>query len=102
MRSALANYFKSDLRLIPLYSRRVLTATAQLYCGRQILDQGLLADRKAREVGSDHYDYNFYIGKVATAKYYLRNVVPNVWTMAEMVIDGDTSAIDVPIDVFEY
>ncbi len=102
MRSALADYFKNDLRLIPLYSRRVLTATAQLYCGRQILDQGLLADRKAREVGSDHYDYSFYIGKVATAKYYLRNVVPNVWTVAEMVIDGDSSAIDVPIDVFEY
>lgn len=102
MRSALAGYFKTNISLVPLYSRRVLTATAQLYCGRQILDQGLLAHQKAQEVGKDHYDYNFYSGKVATAKYYLRNVVPNVWTTAEMVIDGDTSAIDVPIDVFEY
>nr|WP_282433071.1 acyl-CoA dehydrogenase C-terminal domain-containing protein [Desulfosporosinus meridiei] len=53
-------------------------------------------------MGSDHFDYKFYTGKVATAIYYLRNVVPNVWAVAEIVIDGDTSAIDVPVDVFEY
>ncbi len=102
MLQALTGYFKSNASLVPLYSRRVLTATAQLYCGRQILDQGLLADKRAKEVGADHYDYKFYMGKVATAQYYMRNVVPNVWATAEMVIDGDSSAIDVPIDVFEY
>jgi len=40
--------------------------------------------------------------RIITAKYYLRNVVPNVWAVAEIVIDGDTSALDVPVDVFEY
>jgi len=102
MLKALAGYSKSNMSMIPLYSRRVLTATAQLFCGRQILDQAILADKRAQEVGPEHYDYNFYTGKVATAKYYLRNVVPNVWATAEIVIDGDTSSIDVPIDVFEY
>ncbi len=102
MLKALAGYFKTDMKMIPLYSRRILTATAQLFCGRQILDQGLLADKRAKEVGAEHFDYNFYSGKVATAKYYVRNVVPNVWAVAEIVIDGDTSAIDVPVDIFEY
>ena len=102
MLKALAGYAKTNMSMIPLYSRRILTATAQLFCGRQILDQGLLADKRAKEVGPDHFDYNFYSGKVATAKYYVRNVVPNVWATAEIVIDGDTSAIDVPVDVFEY
>jgi len=102
MTAALSGYFKSNASLVPLYSRRVLTASAQLYCGRLILDQALLADKKAKELGADHYDYNFYTGKVATARYYLRNVVPNVWATAEIVIDGDSSAIDVPVDVFEY
>ncbi|MPN61255.1 Butyryl-CoA dehydrogenase [bioreactor metagenome] len=67
-----------------------------------MLDQGLLADKKAREVGAEHFDYVFYTGKLATVKYYLRNVVPNVWMAAEIVMDGDTSAIDVSTDVFEY
>ncbi len=102
MLKALAGYAKTNMSMIPLYSRRILTATAQLFCGRQILDQAVLADKKAREVGPEHYDYNFYTGKVATAKYYLRNVVPNVWAVAEIVIDGDTSALDVPTEVFEY
>lgn len=102
MLKVLGEKSKENMSLIPLYSRRILTATAQLYCGRQILDQGLLADKRAKEVGPEHYDYNFYSGKVATAKYYLRNVVPNVWAVAEIVMDADTSAIDVPTDVFEY
>jgi 3-(methylthio)propanoyl-CoA dehydrogenase len=102
MHKALAQYSKSNVSLIPLYSHRVLTATAQLYSGRQILDQALLADKKAKELGPEHFDYKFYSGKVATARYYVRNVVPNVWAVAEIVIDGDTSAIDVPVEVFEY
>jgi alkylation response protein AidB-like acyl-CoA dehydrogenase len=102
MLKTLDEYFRSNVSLIPLYSRRILTATAQLYCGRLILDQGVLAARKAQEVGEEHFDYHFYIGKVAAARYYARNVVPNVWTVAEMVTDGDNSALDVPIDVFEY
>ncbi|MDP4159772.1 MAG: acyl-CoA dehydrogenase [Bacillota bacterium] len=102
MIKALSGYTKTNMSMIPLYSRRVLTATAQLFCGRQILDQAILADKKAKEVGADHFDYKFYTGKVATAKYYVRNVVPNVWAAAEIVIDGDTSALDVPVDVFEF
>jgi alkylation response protein AidB-like acyl-CoA dehydrogenase len=102
MIKALGEYGKTNPSMIPLFSRRVLTASAQLYCGRLILDQAVLADKKAKELGPDHFDYNFYAGKVATAKYYLHNVVPNVWSLAEIIIDGDTSATDVPIDVFGY
>ena len=102
MLKALAGYSKTNVSMIPLYSHRVLTATSQLFCGRQILDQAVLADKKAKEVGLEHFDYKFYTGKVATARYYVRNVVPNVWAVAEIVIDGDTSAIDVPVEAFEY
>lgn len=102
MLGALAGYAKTNFSLVPLYSRRILTATAQLFCGRQILDQAVLADKKAKKVGEGHYDYKFYTGKVAAARYYLRNVVPNVWAVAEMVVDGDSSALDVPVEAFEY
>ncbi|AET68506.1 acyl-CoA dehydrogenase [Desulfosporosinus orientis DSM 765] len=102
MLKAIAEYSKTNISKIPLYSRRILTASAQLFCGRQILDQAILADKKAQEVGPSHFDYKFYTGKVAAAKYYLHNVVPNVWAVAEIVIDGDTSALDIPVEVFEY
>ncbi|WP_088227460.1 acyl-CoA dehydrogenase [Desulfosporosinus sp. FKB] len=102
MLKAVAEYSKTTINMIPLYSRRILTASAQLFCGRQILDQAILADKKAKEVGPSHFDYNFYTGKVASAKYYLHNVVPNVWTVSEIVIDGDTSVLDAAVEVFEY
>jgi alkylation response protein AidB-like acyl-CoA dehydrogenase len=102
MLQAVIGYSQANISLIPLYSRRILTASAQLFCGRQILDQAILADKKAKEVGPSHFDYNFYTGKVASAKYYLHNVVPNVWSVAEIVIDGDSTALDVPVDAFEY
>ncbi|MDH7497397.1 MAG: acyl-CoA dehydrogenase [Syntrophomonadaceae bacterium] len=102
MIAALAGYAKSNPALIPLYSRRVLTASAQLYCGRLLLDQALLANRRAKEVGPEHYDYAFYTGKVGSARFYLRNVVPNVWMLSEVIVDGDSSALDVPVEAYEF
>jgi alkylation response protein AidB-like acyl-CoA dehydrogenase len=100
---AIGGYFgNKQFGMMPLFSRRILTATSQLYAGRCILDQALLADKKAKEVGSDHYDYNFYVGKVAAAKFYLCNVVPNVFTVAEIVKGGDSSALDIPVEAFDY
>ncbi len=100
---AIGGYFaKKQIDMLPLHARRILTATSQLYAGRCILDQALLASKKAQELGPDHYDYNFYIGKIMSAKYYLRNVVPNVFIARDIIKDGDRSAIEIPIAAFDY
>lgn len=100
---AIGGYFgNNQISMMPVYSRRILTATSQLFAGYCILDQALLAEKKAQEVGADHYDYPFYTGKVAAARYYLRNVVPNVWAVAEIVKDGDTSVLDIDVQAFDY
>ncbi len=88
--------------MMPLYARRILTATAQLYCGMLSLSQALIAQSKIDELGEEHFDYAFYAGKVAAAKYYLQNVVPNVWFTAELVKAGDSSVLDVPVAAFDY
>jgi alkylation response protein AidB-like acyl-CoA dehydrogenase len=100
---AIGGYFgNKQYGMMPLYSRRILTATSQLFAGYCIFDQALLAAKRAQEVGEDHYDYPFYSGKVAAARYYLRNVVPNVWATAEIVKDGDSSALDIDLRAFDY
>jgi len=88
--------------MLPTYSRRILTATAQLYGGMCLLDQALLAGKRIEELGKEHYDYNFYNGKLLSARYYLRNVVPNVGTTMEIVMDGDTSVIESIPETFDY
>ena len=103
LQMAIGGYFgQKQFSMLPLYARRILTATSQLYAGRCILDQALLASQKAQEVGPDHYDYNFYVGKILSAKYFIRNVVPNVWAVADIIKDGDRSALDIPLESFEY
>lgn len=88
--------------LMAVYARRTLTATAQLYCGYLLLDQALIAKKRMEELGPNHFDYNFYLGKVFSARYYLSNAVPNVWHTAELISIGDTSVLDAPMEIFEY
>ncbi|NLJ73181.1 MAG: acyl-CoA dehydrogenase, partial [Syntrophomonadaceae bacterium] len=100
---AIGEYFgNKQYGMMPLLSRRILTATSQLYAGRCILDQALVAVQKCEEISPSHYDYNFYVGKIMSAKYYLRNVVPNVMLVASIVKDGDKSALDIPLEAFDY
>lgn len=83
-------------------ARRILTATGQLYGGYLLLDQALIAQKKVDELGPDHWDYHYYYGKVLSARYYLRNVVPNIGLVARLVKDGDDTVMKTPIEVFEY
>lgn len=82
--------------IAPLYSTRILHATAMLYCSRLIMDQGLLAARKLEELDANHFDANFYRGKVASAKYYVMNVLPEIFSIKKIFAAGDTTAIDTP------
>jgi alkylation response protein AidB-like acyl-CoA dehydrogenase len=90
------------LGLMAVYARRILTATSQLYCGYLLMDQAVIAKRRMAELGKGHYEYNFYLGKVLSARYFLNNAVPNVWHVAELVKIGDTSVIEAPDEIFEY
>ncbi len=93
---------RQNMDLVAVYARRVLTATAQLYGGRLILDQAWLAQKRLGELEADHYDRAFYQGKVDAARYYLLNVVPNVWLTAEVLASEDSSAVDIPSESFDY
>ncbi|MGE5415547.1 MAG: acyl-CoA dehydrogenase [Acidobacteriota bacterium] len=100
---AIGGYFgNKQYGMMPLYSRRILTATGQLFGGFFLMEQALIAKKRADELGAEHYDYNFYNGKVLSAKYFLRQVIPNVWATLDVVKDGDTSVLDADPAIFEY
>jgi hypothetical protein len=97
---ALAEWKNSNPALIPTYSRRVLTASSQLHASHLLLDQVLIALKKLAELPADHYDINFYKGKVEAVRYYLRNVTPHICYLSDVIVDADTSVLDVPIEAF--
>ena len=81
--------------LIGLYATRILHASAKLFGAYLILDQAIIASAKAAELGAEHFDYPFYSGKVLAARYYIRNVVPEIMSLAAQIKDYDTSALEI-------
>lgn len=86
--------------LQPLYATRTLHSCAMLVCAQLLLDQARIALKNAAEVDCNNEDYVFYKGKVDTARYYVHNIVPFIMTYSNVIMTGDTSAIDFAEDAF--
>jgi len=71
-----------------------------LYCGTLILDQGLLADKKLKDSGAEHFDAGFYKGKVASARFYIKNVLPQISVLRKVFEIGDATAIEMEEECF--
>ncbi|HBV95520.1 MAG: acyl-CoA dehydrogenase [Peptococcaceae bacterium BICA1-7] len=91
----IASSLAKNIKVIPLYTTRILHATSMLWGGSLLLEQAAIASKRMQELGADHFDYPFYQGKVQTAKFYIRNIVPEILKTAEVIKDCDTSAIDI-------
>ncbi|HRW13198.1 MAG TPA: acyl-CoA dehydrogenase [Syntrophomonas sp.] len=89
-------YAQGQMTMGPLFSTRILHATAMIYCATLIMDQGLLASRKLDELGAEHFDAGFYQGKAASARFYVMNVLPDIFGIKKAFAGGDTTAIDIP------
>jgi alkylation response protein AidB-like acyl-CoA dehydrogenase len=87
-------------RLIALTSTRFLECFSEVLMGQLILEQGLLAREKLKEGENDSSDGIFYRGKVETAKYFCRNILPNVFARHTSLQQEDTSALDIPEEAF--
>ncbi|MHB1651727.1 MAG: acyl-CoA dehydrogenase [Desulfitobacteriaceae bacterium] len=94
------NYYTKDIRLVPLYSTRVLRVTAELYSGCLLMEQALVAERKLQELGEGHFERPFYDGKIRAASFYVRNLLPDVMATVNVIKEGDTSAIEIQEESF--
>jgi len=81
-------------RLVQLFATRTMHAGAMILGGKLILSQGVLAAKKLAELGEGHFDANFYKSKMATAKFFVMNVVPNIFGILKAMKLADTSSID--------
>ncbi|MBL7203656.1 MAG: acyl-CoA dehydrogenase [Desulfobacteraceae bacterium] len=94
-------YFKEGrLSLIPLSSTRFLECSAEIAMAHLMLEQGLVARDKLAEVEPGSADGIFYRGKIETAKYFCRNILPNVFSRHTVLQQEDTSALDIPEEAF--
>lgn len=87
------------IRMMPLYATRILQATAMIYGSKLIMEQALLADSKLKEIGEEHFDTNFYKGKIASARFYVMNELTQIFAIKETFISGDATAAIISQDI---
>jgi len=80
--------------LVKIFATRILHATGKLFAAKLLLEMALPAQTKCEELGPDHFDYAFYSGKVASARFYLRNILPDLAATLEVIQGGDTSSLE--------
>ena len=92
-------YLKSGrFDLIALTSTQFLDCCAELAIGHLLLEQALIAEAKLKGLGAEHHESPFYRSKAGTARYYLRNFVPNIMGRKHIFDLEDTTAADIAED----
>ena len=87
-------------QLIPLAATRFQDCLAEIILAQLMLEQGMIAREKLANVDPSSADGIFYTGKVATAKYFCRNFLPNVFGRYSSLVLEDDSAITIPEECF--
>jgi 3-(methylthio)propanoyl-CoA dehydrogenase len=83
-------------QLIPLYAVRALFVFAQGYVAECLMDQALIARKKLAGLKEGEADFDFYNGKVAAARYYVNNILPNAVLTAELIKSEEDIVITCP------
>jgi alkylation response protein AidB-like acyl-CoA dehydrogenase len=94
-------YFKEGkISLVPMYATRFLDCFAEVILARLLLEQGLIARAKLAGVDPASADGVFYRGKLASTKFFCRNVLTNVFGRYQSLKQEDLSALEIPEEAF--
>jgi hypothetical protein len=83
------------LAMVPLNATRFLEMMSELVVGWLLLEQGVTAHATSQTIPHDHHDAPFYDGKIASAAYFARNVLPGVLGKLEILNLEDESALSI-------
>jgi len=83
-------------QLIPLNALRALFVCAQVYVSYCLMEQALIAAKKLSETKKGTSDAIFYEGKIASARYYLNNVLPQACLTASLIKSEEDIVIACP------
>ena len=88
------------LALIALSANNFLECFAETLMAQLLLEQGLLARGRLDVVDPSSKDGVFYRGKVETARFFCRSILPQVFARHTTLQQEDMSAVDIPEEAF--
>jgi hypothetical protein len=83
-------------RLIPLHALKTLFVCAQVQVAECLMEQALIAKCKLDTLPEGDPERTFYAGKIAAARYYVNQVLPQAFIQTEIIRNGDRVVLDVP------
>jgi len=83
-------------QLIPLYAIKALFVFAEVYVAMCLIDQAQIAAKKVAGLKPGDGDYSYYQGKIASARYYANNILPNVPMLAALIKSEEDTVLTCP------
>ncbi|MDI6727067.1 MAG: acyl-CoA dehydrogenase [Smithellaceae bacterium] len=92
--------FVEKRQFIPLNAVKTLFVCAQVQVAQCLMEQALVAKRNLETLPEGDGDQFFYRGKIASARYYLNQILPQVLVQTEIIQQEERMALEVPEEVF--
>ncbi len=87
----------SKLDQLTLCASPFLDAMATVTVAQLLLEQAVIAeDRRTQDDDQSQEEFDFYAGKVASARFYANFMLPQAEATCRVIKSGDRSALDVP------
>jgi len=97
IQTTMAGYLgQGKFGMIGFFATRILHATGYIYGAKLLLEHAIIAQKKIDELGKEHFEYPYYAGKVASAKFFAHNILPTVGMTLRVIKEGDNSVMEVP------
>jgi alkylation response protein AidB-like acyl-CoA dehydrogenase len=91
---------EGDLDYVMSIATRYLHMFGEIAMARELIEQAAIAADKMEGLAEDSLDYAFYTGKVHSAQFFARNILPGVEMKAKIIANQDRSCIEIPDNAF--
>ncbi len=88
--------FDAKRQLIPLNAMRALFVCSQVFVAECLMEQALIASQKLASVKKGISDAIYYEGKIASARYYLNNILPQAFLATELIKSEEDIVLTCP------
>jgi hypothetical protein len=88
--------FDAKRQLIPLNALRALSVCSQVFVAQCLVEQALIASQKLTSAKQGTSEAIFYEGKIASARYYLNNILPNAFLTTELIKSEEDIVLTCP------
>lgn len=90
-------FFTQDKReVVLLTATRFLESMSRIMITRLLLEGAMLAEDTLAGASEDSPDAQHALGKIASARFYARNILPGVFGFHDVMAEGDMTAMELP------